>query len=94
MKKRYAWLVSLLVIAVLVAACGPQMATPTPEDVAVVGDGPTEEAPTAAAQEDTPTATATEAQSEELGSLVQSDDWHILGSADAPVTIVDFSDFQ
>jgi protein-disulfide isomerase len=25
---------------------------------------------------------------------VDADDWHVLGSPDAPVTIVDYSDFQ
>jgi protein-disulfide isomerase len=86
MTRKLNWLLALLVVTLLVAACGPDMATPTP------GTKPEEEAetqPTASAEE------SPEAPKPTRGELpVDEDDWRVLGSADAPVTMIEYSDFQ
>jgi len=76
MKRKYSWLLVLLVVTMLVAACGPDMATPTP---AAKPEEEVETQPTAPAGGELP---------------VDADDWHVLGSPDAPVTIIEYSDFQ
>jgi predicted small lipoprotein YifL len=85
MTRRLNWLLALLVLTMLVAACGPDMVTPTP------GAEP-EEAdtqPTAPAEESPEPVVLT------AGELpVDEDDWRALGSADAPVTMIEYSDFQ
>jgi hypothetical protein len=81
MSKRYRWPVVLVVLALLVTACGPVTSTPAETEDAVVGGSPTEAAPT----------------SETVGSggsPVDSNDWRVLGSEKAAVTIVEYSDFQ
>jgi hypothetical protein len=84
MYRRHVWLLVLAVAALLVAACGPEMITPSaPTDAAVVVES-TEIQNEAAAEEPEPPA---HVQGEE-------DDWRVLGSAGAPVTIVEYSDFQ
>ena len=95
MGKRFGWLIVLLVGALLVAACGPEMATPTPST------GSADTSPSATVAEASPPATAEEAgetpESQPAAPAelpVDADDWHVLGSPDAPVTIVDYSDFQ
>ncbi|MGD9148132.1 MAG: hypothetical protein PVI80_21385 [Anaerolineae bacterium] len=95
MGNRFGWLVVLLVAALLVAACGPEMATPTP------GTESADTSPSATAADTGPSATVEEAgetsESQPAASAelpVDADDWHVLGSPDAPVTIVDYSDFQ
>ena len=104
MGNRFGWLVVLLVAALLVAACGPEMATPTPgtesadaSPSATVADA----GPEATAADASPSATVgdagetSESQPAVSAELpVDEDDWHVLGSPDAPVTIVDYSDFQ
>jgi protein-disulfide isomerase len=94
MGRKHGWLIVLVSLALLVAACGPQMATPTPnQDVA-------EASPTAAMAPVKKTATAVqedEPTTEPVSSAdlpVDEDDWHVLGSPDAPVTIIEYSDFQ
>jgi protein-disulfide isomerase len=95
MTRRHGWLIALVLAALLVAACGPQMATPTvkaPEGnvtpTNVADGGPTQVVPTAA-----PTATSVEPV--DVAKLpVDPADWHALGAADAKVTIVEYSDFQ
>ncbi len=92
--KRYSWLVLWVVAALLVAACGPSMVTPTPDEGVTVGN--TE---TAAPTQESPAETAPEATQEEGPEppperLVSEDDWRVLGSPEAPVTIVEYSDFQ
>lgn len=76
MTRKYSWLLVLLVVTMLVAACGPDMATPTP---AAKPEEEVEVQPTAPAGGELP---------------VDADDWHALGSPDAPVTIIEYSDFQ
>jgi hypothetical protein len=88
MKFKYGWLIVLVVAALLASACGPQEVAPTLGEVAtaekaetaVVGEEPTEEA------DDEPAA------STELP--IDEGDWHVLGEPDAPITIVEYSDFQ
>jgi protein-disulfide isomerase len=86
MTRKLNWLLALLVVTMLLAACGPDMATPTP------GSRPEEEADTQ------PTASPEEGEEETAsppGELpVDDDDWRVLGSTDAPVTIIEYSDFQ
>jgi protein-disulfide isomerase len=56
------------------------------------------ESATPALAEQSPTATQVEEQAQEPSPVaelpVDPDDWHVLGSPDAPVTIVEYSDFQ
>jgi protein-disulfide isomerase len=104
MNRKTGWFVALLILALLVVACGPTMATPTTSDNPSGGETPTAasgsntptEAPggtsptVAPAQGQTPTAEAVSP-----GDLpVSADDWHVLGPADAKVTIIEYSDFQ
>jgi len=92
MKKKYSWLIALVVVMLLMVACGPQMATPT--SGAVTGDKePTPVATEIAAT--VPAAETEEVQPPDYGQLpVDADDWRALGSPDAPITIVEYSDFQ
>jgi protein-disulfide isomerase len=97
MNKRQGWLIALLVVALLVAACGPQMATPTPAEKTADKEAATE-APAAETPDKAPTTVEEEKPTQEAnptaGSTVSSDDWRVLGSPDAPVTIIEYSDFQ
>jgi protein-disulfide isomerase len=86
MSRKRGWLVAVVVITLLVVACSPEMATPTPRSE------PSSEEPTATTALAGETSEPEPPQSGELP--VDADDWHVLGSADAPVTIVEFSDFQ
>lgn len=85
MSKRFGWFVFLAVLSLLVAACGPSLATPTPR-----GQEPVADSPTATREESGPTATAVPA----ADLPVDTDDWRTLGFADAPVTLIEYSDFQ
>lgn len=88
MKLRHAWLIALAIVALLVAACGPQPATPTPK--AAAGASPTASA--SALPSAVPTAAV---EPLDLSTLpVDPDDWRALGPADATVTIVEFSEFM
>lgn len=96
MGKRYGWFVALLVVLLVVAACGPQMATPTPVEEAAPGEA-LPSATVAKSAEATPTEVAAEPteEAEPPADLpVAEGDGHILGSPDAAVTIVEYSDFQ
>jgi protein-disulfide isomerase len=98
MKKQFGWFTILVVMALLVVACGPQMATPTPrsavpaatEEPAPGGDTEAE----AEAPAELPTAEPATEPLDVADLPVDSGDFHILGSPEAPVTIVEYSDFQ
>ncbi|MGD2207278.1 MAG: hypothetical protein PVH17_10900 [Anaerolineae bacterium] len=91
MSRKHGWLISLVVVTLLVAACGPTMVTPTTK----VDGG---DSPTAAPAGNTPAATQVEEPTSKPASSpelpVDADDWHVLGSPDAPVTIYEYSEFQ
>jgi protein-disulfide isomerase len=98
MNRKHGWLIALAIVTLLVAACGPQMATPTtkpatdsPPTAAVSSPAATIPQPTAAQ----PTAAQPTVEPLDLSKLpVDPDNWHVLGRPDAPVTIVEYSDFQ
>jgi uncharacterized lipoprotein YbaY len=92
MKQKRVWLIALAIVVMLVAACGPQPATPTPK--ATVGASPTVQAATTpvATTVVQPTATAVPLDLSKLP--VDPNDWHALGPADAKVTIVEYSEFM
>jgi hypothetical protein len=109
MNRKQGWFLALLVmVALLVVACGPTMTTPTPASEAGSG-GPTT-APTSsqatagqatagqATAEESPTAVQAEAPTAAAVSPselpVSQEDWHVLGPADAAVTVIEYSDFQ
>jgi len=91
MRLKRTWLAVLIALALVVAACGPDMSTPTPSGQATAStQAPTQAATSVATQgvqaTDTPV---------ELGDLpVDPNDWRTLGSADAKVTLIEYSDFQ
>jgi protein-disulfide isomerase len=99
MNRKHGGFLVLLIVALLVMACGPTMATPTPPDATKSGGAPTaaSTAP-AAVVEKSPTVapdTGPTAVSVSPGDLpVSSDDWHVLGPADAKVILIEYSDFQ
>lgn len=64
--------------------------SPTEEPASPATDEPTDEAPTAPEPTDDPNATATPT----IMEFVLADARHIQGSEDAPVTVVEFSDFK
>jgi protein-disulfide isomerase len=104
MNRKTVWLIALAGLVLLVAACGPQMTTPTPAEDVVASGSPAAgsvEASPPATQEDAATSvsvpTAEAPTQEPLSSVdlpVDEDDWHVLGSPDALVTIVEYSEFQ
>ena len=101
MRRMTGWLALAAVLILLLAACGPEMDTSTPSEE--VAEAP---ATATAAQEDEPvgesaneptdepTDVSPDEAAEPAAPSTGSDDWHSLGSPDAPVTIIEYSDFQ
>ena len=92
MNQKHGWLIALVAVALLVAACGQAMPAPPPVEETAV-----EDSATAAPAVEASTGVEEEPAEEPVsaGELpVDEDDWHVLGSPDAPVTIVEYSDFQ
>ncbi len=91
MRLKRTWLAALVALALLVAACGPDMSTPLPS-------GQPTASPQAPTQAATPVATqgvqATDTPVELSNLPVDPNDWRTLGSADAKVTLIEYSDFQ
>lgn len=92
MSRKLGWLMVLVMLALVLAACGPEMATPTPAAEMEA----TSQSPTAAPAGETagaePGSTSQPSASTDLP--VDADDWHVLGSPDAAVTIVEYTDYQ
>ena len=87
MQKKISWLIMLVVLALPLVACGPEMVTPTPgSDTATTTSPP----PTEPAEEEA----GSQTPASEQPPTVDADDWHVLGSPDAPVTMVEYADFQ
>jgi hypothetical protein len=86
MSNRHGWLILVILVAFLLAACGPDLATPT-------AGAPSSTATTVAAVETAPaTAPVNVVPSGDLP--VDPDNWRALGEPDTPVTIIEYSDFQ
>lgn len=93
MRLKHGWLIVLVVAVLLVASCGGPLGAPTSAPEATQTSSPTPESSeqeVVAEPDEEPTETS--AAPAELP--VDSDDWRTLGSPDAPVTIVEYSDFQ
>ncbi len=94
-RKNGGFIALLLVVALLAVACGPTMATPTP--AGEVGSGPTTAATAPQAEKSPTAASAQEPTAETVPPSelpVSEEDWHVLGPADAVVTMIEYSDFQ
>ena len=97
MRRMTGWLALAAVLILLLAACGPEMDTSTPSEE--VAEAP---ATATAAQEDEPVGESANEPTDEPPDEVAepaapstgSDNWHSLGSPEAPVTIIEYSDFQ
>ena len=95
MRLKYGWLIVLAAIALLVAACGPQAEFPTQGEQATAEQATAGEAgknSTAVVEEQPTEKPAEGSAAPELP--IDEGDWHVLGSPDAPVTLVEYADFQ
>jgi protein-disulfide isomerase len=99
MSRKHGSFVVLVVVALLAVACGPEMPTTVPTEGAAAVESPTVgKTPTTVAKAAT-TAAPTEAPTQEEPAAptrqsAPSGDVHSLGSPDAPVTMIEYSDFQ
>lgn len=101
MNRKQGWLIALAVAVLLLAACGPQMATPT-ANVDTGKQTPTAQAssPSATAPQSNPTAASLTAVPPTVVPInvadlpVDASDYRVLGKADAAVTFIEYSDFQ
>jgi protein-disulfide isomerase len=96
MRSKHGWLIAVAIVALMVAACGPQEGGETLSDQATAeqsevaaSDMPPTQAAVVEATEETSESPAASAE-----MPVDAEDWHALGSPDAPVTIIEYSDFQ
>ena len=94
--KKQIWLIVALVAALLLAACGPAATGTTPPEAPAATDTRTAQAsPAATATQPEKTSPTESPPAAGAGETpVQADDWHVLGSPDAPVTMIEYSDFQ
>ena len=93
MRLRHGWLIALVIVARLATACGPGTVTPTPSAQATATSSPTT-APAAATSAATQETEPTPEPVSPAELPVDEGDWHVLGSADAAVTLIEYSDFQ
>jgi hypothetical protein len=93
MNRKHGALIALAIVTLLLAACGPQMATPTTQPTA--GSPPTAPVSSPAATVPQPTAAQPTVEPVDYAKLpVDPNDWHIIGSADAPLAIVEYAEYQ
>jgi protein-disulfide isomerase len=90
MSWRHGSLIVLVLVALLVAACGPLPADSGPAAAETSAPAATEQVTDAPA----PATSAPVGPAPKPGELVSEEDYHVLGAPDAPVTILEYSDFQ
>ncbi|MGD8398999.1 MAG: hypothetical protein PVG11_09100 [Anaerolineae bacterium] len=93
MNWRQGSLILLAVAALLLSACGPMPGETTVPD-ATVAPADTPASSEAAAPTDAPAEAPSAASDVDIRTLVDPDDWHVLGAPDAPVHMIEYSDFQ
>jgi hypothetical protein len=97
MKRRHDWLIALVAVALLVVACGPEMATPTPGGAGASPEATDMRLPPTQVVAGETSETQTSTPGAEVAAPpvpVDPNDWRTLGWPDAPVTMVEYSDFQ
>ncbi|MBN1659248.1 MAG: hypothetical protein JXA93_12645 [Anaerolineae bacterium] len=89
MSWRHSSLIVLVLVVLLVGACGPMPTdSATPAEIGTPTQAPAD------ADTPAPATLAPEGPAPEPGQAVDPDDYHVLGEPAAPVTIVEYSDFQ
>lgn len=91
MRLKRTWLAALVALALLVAACGPDLSTPIPGGQTTA---PTQAPTQAATSVPTQGVQATDTPVTSGNLPVDPNDWRTLGLADAKVTFIEYSDFQ
>ncbi len=94
MKRKQGWFVALVLVALVLASCGPS--TPTAKPPTSVAKTPTtpQVQPTQGQATAQPTPQPTPIPVDWNSLTVDSSDWHVYGNANAPVTLVEYFDFQ